>query len=301
IGARPRRNASARCEARRVSKASRRWTDEGTDGNLYGTTSGQNGQYGSGTIFRYTPGASAPTTLYTFTGAGDGGVPLAGLVQGADGNFYGTTCSGGAHAAGTVFSMDIDHVVTTLYAFCASSNCADGSIPLAGLVQGSDGNFSEPPLGAGIGSKLAAWALPVESTSWRGVTDQKSGVLPMPQPRPAARSFRDLQVWRKAHEFVLGVYRLTAGFPRHETYGMSQQMRRATVSVPRYRRSRRISAAWQARQSALHEHSRGLARRVSLLSHSGPRPRVWRHNQTLQHGGRNQPPTQRLRSGHSGL
>ena len=51
-------------------------------------------------------------------------------------------------------------------------------------------------------------------------------------PRAAARSFRDLLVWRKAHEFVLAVYTFTAGFPRQETYGLAVQMRRAAVSVP---------------------------------------------------------------------
>jgi len=54
----------------------------------------------------------------------------------------------------------------------------------------------------------------------------------MPPLRPAARSFRDLVVWRKAHEFVLAVYGFTAGFPRQETYGLALQMRRAAVSVP---------------------------------------------------------------------
>jgi len=54
----------------------------------------------------------------------------------------------------------------------------------------------------------------------------------MPQSRPAARSFRDLLVWRKAHAFVLGVYPFTAGFPKMETYGLAQQLRRAAVSIP---------------------------------------------------------------------
>jgi four helix bundle protein len=54
----------------------------------------------------------------------------------------------------------------------------------------------------------------------------------MPPPRPAARSFRDLVVWRRAHEFVLAVYTFTAGFPKQETYGLASQMRRAAVSVP---------------------------------------------------------------------
>ena len=49
--------------------------------------------------------------------------------------------------------------------------------------------------------------------------------------RPA-RTFQDLLVWQKAHRFVLEAYTLTAAFPRHETYGLSQQLRRAAVSIP---------------------------------------------------------------------
>jgi four helix bundle protein len=48
---------------------------------------------------------------------------------------------------------------------------------------------------------------------------------------PPAKSFKDLIVWQKAHEFVLEVYKLTASFPKHETYGLSGQMRRAAVSI----------------------------------------------------------------------
>jgi len=51
-------------------------------------------------------------------------------------------------------------------------------------------------------------------------------------PRPAARTFSDLLVWRKAHAFVLAVYKFTAGFPKPETYGLAVQMRRAAVSIP---------------------------------------------------------------------
>ena len=50
--------------------------------------------------------------------------------------------------------------------------------------------------------------------------------------RPAARTFRDLLVWQKANAFVLGVYALTAAFPKHEIYSLSMQMRRAAVSIP---------------------------------------------------------------------
>jgi four helix bundle protein len=54
----------------------------------------------------------------------------------------------------------------------------------------------------------------------------------MPADRQPARSFRDLAVWRKAHEFVLAVYAFTAAFPRRETYGLALQRRRAAVSIP---------------------------------------------------------------------
>ena len=49
--------------------------------------------------------------------------------------------------------------------------------------------------------------------------------------RPPAKSFEQLIVWQRAHQFVLGVYRLTEGFPRKETYGLSSQLRRAAVSI----------------------------------------------------------------------
>ena len=47
----------------------------------------------------------------------------------------------------------------------------------------------------------------------------------------AAQAFRDRVVWRKAHEFVLAVYELSAGFPKHELYGLTSQLRRAAVSI----------------------------------------------------------------------
>ena len=76
----------------------------GSDGNLYGTTSGGGTNYGSGTIFRMTT-AGVLTTLYTFTGGNDGASPGAGLVMGGDGSFYGTTSLGGPNQYGTVFRL----------------------------------------------------------------------------------------------------------------------------------------------------------------------------------------------------
>jgi four helix bundle protein len=50
--------------------------------------------------------------------------------------------------------------------------------------------------------------------------------------RSPSRSFQDLIVWRKAHNFVLAVYKASASFPKTETFGLTAQLRRAAVSVP---------------------------------------------------------------------
>ena len=86
---------------------------QGTDGNFYGLTSaGGNTPAGSatpncncGTIYRITP-AGDETVLYSFgTGANDGKQPSGALLQASDGNFYGTTGSGGPSNDGTVFKL----------------------------------------------------------------------------------------------------------------------------------------------------------------------------------------------------
>jgi four helix bundle protein len=46
-----------------------------------------------------------------------------------------------------------------------------------------------------------------------------------------AKTFKDLIVWQKAHSFVLKVYKITKSFPKEETYGLTSQFRRASVSV----------------------------------------------------------------------
>jgi uncharacterized repeat protein (TIGR03803 family) len=114
---------------------------QGTDGNFYGTT-GLGGANGYGTVFKITP-AGTLTTLYNFcsqSGCTDGYEPWA-LVEGTDGNFYGTTYYGGASGDGTVFKITSDGTLTTLYSFCSQTDCSDGGNPAAGLVQASDGNF----------------------------------------------------------------------------------------------------------------------------------------------------------------
>jgi uncharacterized repeat protein (TIGR03803 family) len=114
---------------------------QGTDGNLYGTTSvgGANGPYG--TVFKITPGGTL-TTLHSFAGyPTEGQFPSAAVVQGSDGNFYGTTEEGGTNNGGTVFKITPGGVLTTLHNFCAQDGCNDGQVPDAALIQGSDGNL----------------------------------------------------------------------------------------------------------------------------------------------------------------
>ncbi|MGD0133767.1 MAG: choice-of-anchor tandem repeat GloVer-containing protein [Bryobacteraceae bacterium] len=69
----------------------------------------------------------------------DGAGPQAGLVQATNGDLYGTTGGGGLNSSGTIFKMTPRGVLTTVYNFCSLANCADGSNPLAGLVQATNG------------------------------------------------------------------------------------------------------------------------------------------------------------------
>ncbi len=118
---------------------------QGSDGNFYGTTQqGGSGPYmpfplGVGTVFRISPSGTY-TSLYSFgVSPNDGELPYAGLVQGSDGNFYGTTSHGGSNGGGTVFQISPGGNETNLYSF--GSSPTDGYAPYGGVVQGSDGNF----------------------------------------------------------------------------------------------------------------------------------------------------------------
>jgi uncharacterized repeat protein (TIGR03803 family) len=111
---------------------------QGKNGSLYGTTY-FGGVKNDGEVFQVTT-AGKLTTLHSFcstNGCADGEYSYAMPVQGADGNFYGTTYLGGSKGDGTVFKMSPSGSLTTLHNFGG----ADGSQPLAGLAAGSDGNF----------------------------------------------------------------------------------------------------------------------------------------------------------------
>ena len=111
---------------------------KGADGNFYGTTE-SGGSADEGTVFKITPQGTV-TILHNF---GDGSVtndgmqPTSALIQGADGNFFGTTSGGGSATFGTAFKITPQGIVTILHSF---QSATEGSSP-NGLVQGSDGNF----------------------------------------------------------------------------------------------------------------------------------------------------------------
>ena len=120
--------------------------NRGSDGNFYGTTvnGGTNGYYdylhgGSvsyGTVFKLATNGTF-TTMASFAGT-NGANPYGALIEGSDGNFYGTTVNGGSAGQGSVFMMTPNGVLTSLFSFSGGS---DGANPHAGLIQTSDQNF----------------------------------------------------------------------------------------------------------------------------------------------------------------
>jgi len=119
---------------------------QASDGNFYGTTLG--GGYGGGTVYQLTP-AGVRTTIFSFdsnSSDSNGNQPNGSLIEGPDGNLYGTTSRGaaasnsscGSNGCGTVFKVSFAGALTTIYTF---QDGADGAQPLAGLTLGTNGNL----------------------------------------------------------------------------------------------------------------------------------------------------------------
>ena len=134
---------------------------EDGEGNFLGTTS-SGGPLAAGSVFKITPTGEF-STLYEFCktdGCPDGANPSGRLVRATDGNFYGTTASGGAFFGGTAFRLTRIGNITTLTTLHDFDFGADGGVPAAGLIQAKDGHLygatqSGGALGNGTIFKLA--------------------------------------------------------------------------------------------------------------------------------------------------
>jgi uncharacterized repeat protein (TIGR03803 family) len=133
---------------------------EDSSSNLYGTTStgGVNScdTPGCGTVFKLAPngdGSYTESVLHSFDYT-DGDNPDAGLIEDGSGNLYGTTSSGGSGlswecagcSSGTVFELSPTgngYTETVLYSFCSEggTQCTDGAVPVAGVIQDASGNL----------------------------------------------------------------------------------------------------------------------------------------------------------------
>lgn len=107
---------------------------EGKDGYLYGITY-YGGTYGYGTIFKITK-AGVFTVIRHLNSTTDGGYPQGDIIQGSDGNIYGSCYSGGSKGNGTIFKMTTSGVYTVLRHLSAPT---DGGNPYGVLYQNSDG------------------------------------------------------------------------------------------------------------------------------------------------------------------
>jgi uncharacterized repeat protein (TIGR03803 family) len=124
----------------------------GNDGNFYGTTA-YGGPAGGGTVFKFTPSGKL-SVLYNFcspANCADGNEPISPLIQGSDGNFYGTTILGGANSnttcgfgsvrgCGTLYQVTPSGQFAVLHNFCSEANCADG-IGGGEVMQATNGMF----------------------------------------------------------------------------------------------------------------------------------------------------------------
>ncbi|MEO8712797.1 MAG: choice-of-anchor tandem repeat GloVer-containing protein, partial [Parafilimonas sp.] len=109
---------------------------QGDDGDFYGMTI-YGGTYTYGSIFKVTS-AGVITILHQFNSAIDGANPYGELTKGNDGNFYGTTSSGGTHSNGTIFKITPTGTFTVITHLTSAT---DGSNPRGHLVLAPDGNF----------------------------------------------------------------------------------------------------------------------------------------------------------------
>jgi uncharacterized repeat protein (TIGR03803 family) len=110
---------------------------QASDGNFYGQT-GSGGANGNGGVYKISP-TGVESVIYSFSSTGsDANAAIGTLIQGTDGNLYGTSFMGGTNNAGTIYKVTMAGAETVLYSFAGSST--DGASPsTGGLTLGTDG------------------------------------------------------------------------------------------------------------------------------------------------------------------
>jgi len=192
---------------------------QAADGDLYGTTE-MGGARGRGTVFKITPSGTL-TTLHSFCAQGgctDGEAPDAGLIQDANGDFYGTTAVGGVSGNGTVFKIAPSGTLTALYSFCSQSDCTDGLNPKAGLARVTNGDFYGTTLqGGAVGSGTvfrltrSGTLTTLYSALWPGKANPRGRLARSPPPQPLREQPREPSPPRPSHpEPPVSAHRKTA-------------------------------------------------------------------------------------------
>jgi len=123
---------------------------QGTDGNFYGTTNNGGKNPDDGTVFKMTP-KGVEKVVYNFDGTHGANPYFNSVIQGSDGNFYGTTLYGGSYGYGVVFQLTPQGALTVLHNFGDPNYLNDGEYPWAGLVQATDSNFYGTAASGGAG------------------------------------------------------------------------------------------------------------------------------------------------------
>jgi uncharacterized repeat protein (TIGR03803 family) len=143
----------------------------GTDGNLYGTAL-ETGTSTYGSVFQFNPTTKRLITLHNFQGAeaGDGANPAGPLALGANGDFYGTTTSGGINGGsngGTFYSITTKGKIKILYSFNTFTESTSGFYPSTGVTLGNNGNFYGVTLNGGTFSQGTIFEItPAGELTW---------------------------------------------------------------------------------------------------------------------------------------
>jgi uncharacterized repeat protein (TIGR03803 family) len=138
-------------------------------GNLFGTTKA-GGADGDGVIFELASGATATTTLYSFTNSTDGKEPLSSLILDSSGDLIGTAEQGGANSDGTLFKLTksggvYSTTLTTLFSFKGGASAGDGELPYDSPIIDSKGDIFGTNELKDTGADGDIWELAVGATS----------------------------------------------------------------------------------------------------------------------------------------